>query len=96
MNEQAFPGEGINKPNRILIGEPVTLPDGRVLSLYKTEMGINVSCGGWTSYTDEEVEEIGLGFWDRGLVKISQAYYTEPLFIGNLKHFSKFSEENQS
>jgi hypothetical protein len=65
----------------VLIGEPVTHPDGRQLSLYKVTDGISVHNEGIISfYDDEEVKFVGDGDWSNGLIRIAQeGYQNEPM-----------------
>lgn len=57
-------------PQRKLIGEPVTRPDGRVMRLWDYEFGVDVDISklGNSWYSKDEVELLGGGDFKRGLL----------------------------
>jgi hypothetical protein len=67
-----------------LIGEPVTRPDGRVVTLHKIRSGVRVHNGSiGCDIPDALVEEIGFGNWGVGAARLAQfAYHESDPFLG--------------
>lgn len=79
------------KPDRKLLGEPVTRQDGVEIKIYKTDRGLEVDAGWNAYYSDDEVEYLGGGNWNRGFARISQSYYKDPEISGPA--FKNFIDE---
>ncbi len=71
-----------NKPANLglgPIGEPITRPDGSVLELHNFATGVvpYVDHVG-KLIRDEDIIELGEGNWKKGLMRLSQASYSDP------------------
>lgn len=62
-----------------IIGEPVTRPDGKVVTLRCAIGGIHASLGqrGWV-YTDEELSKLGGDNMNAGIIRVGRAIFEMP------------------
>jgi hypothetical protein len=84
MESRSIPTLG-REPNSCELGEPVTRPDGLVVSILEDELGYVVRVGGQVGnrvitdrcfYTADEISAIGEGDVRVGIVKAAQAAYS--------------------
>ena len=65
--------------DKMPIGEPVTRPDGNIVSIHKLPDHVQFRVGSICSdYSDGSLEYLGDGNWAAGLMLVAQAFYSNP------------------